>query len=171
MAQKSLSLQQLQELLNRRLKTARSVAVLGVGSELRGDDAVGMRVAELLALPEHAHPRIQVHFGSTAPESATGPIRVQQPSHLILVDAAALGLLPGQVTWLERADIGGITFCTHALPLSVVIDYIEHSSPGLDVFVLAVQAEHMLFGEPLSPAVEATAHDLVKALVLALQQP
>jgi len=163
-----LPLPQLQQLLSQRLKKAKSVALLGVGSELRGDDAVGMRVAELLSQPSNTHPLLKVHFGSTAPESATGPIRVQKPSHLIIVDAAGLGVAPGQVALLERAEISGITFCTHALPLSVVIEYIENHVPGIDVFVLAVQAEHMLFAEPLSAAVEETAQALANALLAAL---
>jgi hydrogenase 3 maturation protease len=105
------------------------------------------------------------HSGSTAPESTTGPIRVQKPSHLIIVDAAALGATPGEVALLEREDIDGITFCTHALPLSVVIDFIRSDHSALDVFALAVQAEHLLFGEPLSLRVEQAARAVAQLLV------
>lgn len=123
-----------------------------------------MRVASLLDTPALSHPQLRVHFGSTAPESATGPIRIQQPSHLIIVDAAALGATPGEIALLEPEDLAGITFCTHALPLSVVIDYIRNSNSKLDVFVLAIQAEQMEFGCPLSPCIERAADDLSRML-------
>ena len=129
-----------------------------------------MRVVEILSVPERAHPRLRVHFGSTAPESTTGPIRTQKPSHLIIVDAAAIDAVPGEIALLEREAIAGITFCTHALPLSVVIDFIRHDNPALDAFALAVQAEQMLFGEPLSPKVEQAAQALAQLLLGSLPQ-
>jgi hydrogenase 3 maturation protease len=141
------------------------VALLGVGSELRGDDAVGMHVAEMLRSRERAHPRLKVHLCSTAPESATGPIRSQKPSHLIVVDAVALGATPGEVALLERSDIDGVTFSTHTLPLSVVLDFIGHDNPTLDAFVIAVQAEQLLFGEPLSERVASTANALAQVIL------
>lgn len=165
MAPKVRTLPQLRQTLTERLANANSVAVLGVGSELRGDDAVGMRVAELLRTQELAHPRLVSHAGSTAPESATGPIRSQKPSHLIIVDAAALRTSPGEVALLEREDIDGITFCTHALPLSVVIDFLRYDNSDLDAFALAIQAEHLFFGEPLSVRVEQTARAVAQLLV------
>ncbi|MGC4067823.1 MAG: hydrogenase 3 maturation endopeptidase HyCI [Polyangiaceae bacterium] len=153
----------LQQLLTFRLRTASSVALLGVGSELRGDDAVGMRVAEILEQRD-AHPRLKIHLGSTAPENATGPIRKQNPTHLVIVDAVALGASPGEVAILERSDIAGTTFCTHTLPLSVVLDFIGYDNPTLDIFVIAIQAEHLLFGEALSERVEHAAQAIAHAL-------
>jgi hydrogenase 3 maturation protease len=129
-----------------------------------------MRVAQLLNSEEFAHPKLKIHLGSTAPESATGPIRTQKPSHLVVIDAAALGTTPGSVALLERQDIDGITFCTHALPLSVVIDFIQSDNPELDAFAVAVQAEQMLFGEPLSARVEETAIALAKLLFLSVPE-
>lgn len=161
--------QQLQELLATRLqKPSSSVALLCVGAELRGDDGVGMRLGRILLEPGAGHPRLGVHLGSSAPESVTGPIRAQNPTHLIIVDAAHLGMEPGAITLVERAEIAGITFCTHALPLPVIVDYLVSSMPNLDVLFLGIQPAEMGFDEPLTPVVEAAAQAVARSLIAAL---
>jgi hydrogenase 3 maturation protease len=160
--------QQLQQLLTQRLQKATSVALLCVGAELRGDDGVGMRVGRILEQPGAGHPRLGVHLGSSAPESCTGPIRTQGPSHLVIIDAAHLGAEPGAMALLERDDIAGMSFCTHALPLHVIVDYIVASTPGLEVLLLGVQPQEMGFDEPLTPVIEAAAQSLAQMLCEAL---
>jgi hydrogenase 3 maturation protease len=158
--------QQLQQQLTERLRTARSVALLCVGAELRGDDGVGMRVGRILDEPGRGHALLSVHYGSSAPENCTGPIREQSPSHLIIIDAAYLGAEPAAMALLEREDITGTSFCTHALPLNVLVDFIVASNPGLEVFLIGVQPQEMGFDEPLTPAIESAAQtlaDLLKA--------
>jgi hydrogenase 3 maturation protease len=158
----------LQQLLRKRLQKASSVALLCVGAELRGDDGVGMRVGRILEATASRHPRLAVHFGSSAPENCTGPIRAQAPSHLVIVDAAHLGAEPGAMTLFERDQISGISFCTHALPLNVIVDFIAASNPGLvDVLLIGVQPEAMGFDEPLTRVVEAAAQSLAKMLLYA----
>jgi hydrogenase 3 maturation protease len=161
--------QPLQPLLSNRLQKASSVALLCVGAELRGDDGVGMRVGRILEAEAAGNPRLGVHFGSSAPENCTGPIRAQAPSHLVIVDAAHLGAEPGTMTLLERDDISGVSFCTHALPLNVIVDFIVSSNPGLvDVLIIGVQPSEMGFDEPLTSVVEAAAQSLAKMLVDAI---
>lgn len=69
---------------------------------------------------------------------------------------------------LERDDIAGISFCTHALPLHVIVDYIATSLPELDVLLLGVQPQEMGFDEPLTPVIEAAAQQIARMLVRAL---
>ncbi len=123
-----------------------------------------MRVGRILEQPGGGHPRLLVHFGSSAPENCTGPIRAQAPSHLVIVDAADIGAEPGAVTLLERDDISGITFCTHALPLNIIVDYIATSGPELDVFLIGIQPQEMGFDEPLTAVIEAAAQTVASAL-------
>jgi hydrogenase 3 maturation protease len=157
--------QQLQQLLKQRLQTASSVALLCVGAELRQDDGVGMRVGHFLEEPGAGHPKLGVHFGSSAPENCTGPIRTQAPSHLVIIDAAHLGAEPGDVALLEREDITGVSFCTHALPLNVIVDFIAASNPQLvDVLLIGVQPQEMGFDEPLTPVIEAAAQTIARML-------
>jgi hydrogenase 3 maturation protease len=143
-----------------------------VGAELREDDGVGMRIGRILEGSSAGAPRLQVHFGSSAPENCTGPIRQQSPTHLVIIDAAHLGAEPGAVTLLERDDITGITFCTHALPLNVIVDFIAASNPQLvDILLVGIQPQSMGFDEPLTPLVESVAQSVAQAIVAALKRP
>ena len=159
---------QVKQALIERLKTARDVALLAVGSELRGDDAVALRVAELIDEEQDRPERLHVFIGATAPENCTGPIRRVNPSHLLVVDAAELGAAPGSVALLDAAHLAGITFCTHALPLSVIVDYILCSCPQCDVIVLGVQPARLDFGRALSASVEEAAQEIVALLRTAI---
>lgn len=131
-----------------------------------------MRVGRILLEPGAGDPRLGVHLGSSAPENCTGPIREQAPSHLVIIDAAHLGAEPGAVTLLEREQITGVSFCTHALPLNVIVDFIAASNPQLvDVLLIGIQPQSMGFDEPLTPLIEETAQYVAKALREALAVP
>ena len=151
-------------LLQVHLQKAGEVALLAVGSELRGDDGVALRVAELLDAEAHKPENLHVFVGTTAPENCTGPIRQLKPSHLLIVDAADLGKPPGTVELLDAAHLAGVSFCTHALPLSVVVDYILKACPGCEVLVIGIQPAQLEFGRALTASVEAAAQDLCAVL-------
>ncbi len=158
----------LQQSLQARLQKAGDVALLAVGSELRGDDGVALRIAELLEANPNKPANLHVFVGTTAPENVTGPIRRLMPSHLLVIDAADVGKAPGTVELLDASHLAGVSFCTHALPLSVVIDYIVSACPGCEVLVLGIQPEQLDFGRPLTPSVEAAAQVLSDVLCRSL---
>ena len=160
---------QFKQTLTTRLKTARDVALLAVGSEFRGDDAVALRVAELIESESDRPPQLHVFIGATAPENCTGPIRRVNPSHLLVLDAADMQAEPGTTALLDTAHLSEITFCTHALPLSVIIDYILASCPQCDVIVIGVQPARLEFGRALSAPVESAAQGIAALLRTALK--
>ena len=161
----------LQQNLTAQLLQARDVAVLAVGSELYGDDAVALRVVELLEPYVGDGKPIHTFVGAAAPENCTGPIRRLNPSHLIVIDAADLGKPAGTTELLDPEQLTGVTFCTHALPLNVVIDYILKACPDCKAVVIGVQPLQLEFEKPLSPPVEAAARGLVNVLVKTLCGP
>ncbi len=142
--------------------------MLAVGSELLGDDAVGMLVGGMLA--EHESPALRVFLGSTAPENVTGPIREFLPSHLLVVDAAELEAGPGTIELLDPSALAGIPFTTHCLPLSVVVGYLLRSLPDCQVVVVGIQPESLSFGAEPTRRVKDAAYrvvDTVRRVVLA----
>jgi hydrogenase 3 maturation protease len=141
---------------------------LAVGSDLNGDDAVAIRVAELLDTHAGDDERIHTFIGATAPENCTGPIRRVNPSHLVVIDAADIGKPAGTIELLDPQRLAGVSFCTHALPLTVIIDYILKSCPTCRVIVMGVQPQRFDFAEPLSSPVEAAAHQIADALLAAI---
>ena len=87
--------------LKNRLKAAKRIAVLGVGSELRGDDVAGMLVAGAV---QKKSKKIRVFLGATAPENLTGEIIKFKPTHLIIVDTADIKEKPGTILF----EIAGV---------------------------------------------------------------
>ncbi|MFA5113879.1 MAG: hydrogenase maturation peptidase HycI [Candidatus Margulisiibacteriota bacterium] len=145
--------------LTSRLKGATRVVLLGVGSDLRGDDAAGMLVAAQL---QNA-PKPTVLLGGTAPENLTGEIKKLKPSHLLIVDAAELKAAPGTVKLLTPEEIGGFSFSTHALPLKVMIDFIL-ADWQCAVTIIAIQPADTRFGAPVHPAVNRAVGELADSL-------
>lgn len=144
----------------------RPVVVLGVGTELRSDDAAGVRVAA--ELDRAPLPGVRTLDGGSAPENCTAEIRQLNPSHLIIVDSAQMEAPPGGVRLIEPADIGGASFGTHSLPLSVLVDYIQREI-GCRVTVIGIQPVSLAFGEGMSQQVSAAVQETARILRECLQ--
>ena len=128
----------LEKVLARRLSDARRVAIVGIGDELSRHDRLGILAArDLDAL---RLPAVKVFLAGTLPESFTGPIRRWKPDHVVLIDAADMGARPGTVAVIGAQDIRGSRLSTHALPLSLVIRYLE-SDLGIRVTLVGIQPD------------------------------
>jgi hydrogenase 3 maturation protease len=142
-------------------RDARSVVVLGVGSEMRSDDAAGLRVAAALAAA--APPGVHAIEAGPAPENCTAEIRRLHPSHLLIVDCARMGEEPGTLRVFAPSDIAGVSFGTHGLPLSVLADYLT-AETGCTVAILGIEPLDTEFGEILSPRIESAVNEAVGLL-------
>ena len=148
------------------------VLVLGCGNTLAGDDGVGPRVIDLLtdnpALPPDA---ALLDAGTSIQEllldMAVGDAR---PARLIIVDATfAPDRRPGECWEVDLASTpSGLTTDLHAFPALTELGMLK-SALGVDVRVVAVQAEHIPAApaEGLSPAVALALPNAVE-LVLTL---
>jgi len=124
--------------LRLRLAGSSRVAVIGIGDELSPVDRLGMLAAkEIDALNL---PGLKVFFAGTVPETMTGPVRIYRPDHIILLDAAEMGIAPGTAAVLVPETSNAGTFSTHALPLSVVMEYLEKET-GAGVTLLGIQPD------------------------------
>jgi len=146
------------------LRGARRIAVLGVGSDLRSDDAVGLVVAAEVEKQLGGLEPVKVFLGHTAPENFSGAIKAFAPTHLVAIDAGALGREAGEVAVLREPRAGSTSFCTHALPLEVMFTYLQGELPGLEVAVIAIEPESMVFGEGVSPRVSQAASAVSRSL-------
>ena len=137
------------------------MVVLGVGAELRSDDAAGVRVAA--ALGRVPLPGVHALDGGSAPENCTAELRQLNPSHLIIVDSAEMGEPAGAIRLIESSDIAGSSFGTHSLPLSVLADYVQKEI-GCRVTVIGIQPRSLEFGEEMSPEVAEAARETARVL-------
>jgi hydrogenase 3 maturation protease len=147
------------------LAGARRVAVVGVGSDLRGDDAAGLRVAARLAAwaVRTGSTRLAAFVGGAAPENFTGEISRFKPDCLVLVDAAHLGRRPGELALIAPEQVGGLAFSTHMLPVPFFLRYLE-ATTGCRSVVIGIQVAQKDVLAPLTPAVAAGVRRLVAAL-------
>ena len=148
------------------LLEAERIALLGVGSELRGDDAAGLLVAQELA---RAHLKLKkridfkVFIGETAPENLTGEIKRFNPTHLLIVDSADMGKRGGMVQWIDPDKVGGISFCTHSLPIKIMADYLTQSI-GCKIKIIGIQPKVLTFGSRFSKEIEKTVKNVSKTV-------
>ena len=151
----------LKKTLKGKLKAAKKVAILGIGSDLRSDDAAGLLVAEQLGRQGRVKRGIKyrVFVGATAPENLSGEIKKFCPTHLIVIDSADFGKPAGKIRLIELKELDGISFCTHRLPLKIMIDYLAQSI-NCATIVIGIQPKKISFGSQCSKEVEKASKQL-----------
>ena len=139
------------------------IAVVGVGQEMRGDDAVGLIVAQRLLAIQPQHPSLLVVEGGHAPENCTGILRRFGPELVVLVDAAALDLHPGSIQLLNWEEISGLSATTHAMPLHLLARYLM-AELNCQVVMVGIQPIDTTLGAALSSPVEKAIQEVVEGL-------
>lgn len=149
------------------LQHSRSPAIVGVGHELRGDDAAGLLVVR--RLQESCSPAI---LSSTAteksvcileagplPESVSGPLRRHRPDAVFFLDAADMDCAPGMIDWIDPRQAVGFSGGTHTFPLCDFSEYLAREL-GCEVFFLGIQPKNLEFDSPVSEPVERAVGEL-----------
>ena len=150
--------------------------LLGIGNTLKGDDGIGIYIAQKLnqylkaakkeskqaGITETRRKIIVIDCGTT-PENHTAIIRKHNPDTLILVDAADMGLSPGSYRIIPPEKIEVMHFSTHNIPLSIFISYVSEFCGK--VILIGVQPDKMNVGTVLSSPVQKNG-DLVAALII-----
>ena len=140
----------------------KKTVLMCIGSVLCGDDAAGMVIADKLA-----GSGIDVFACSTAPENFTGAVCDMKPDTVILVDAAAMGMQPGEVGFPDPEDIGGVSFSTHMLPLKFMVDYFRELL-DCSIYIIGIEPADCSMGSEMTDEVKKTVNELsgiIKAAV------
>jgi len=155
-------LEEIEENLRVWLSDARRVVVAGVGSPLRRDDFVGLEIVRRLR--DKVPGNIYLLECETVPESFLEPISDFKPTHVLIIDAALLGLKPGASRLVKPEEIAGVPVSTHILPLSLFSEYLTETT-GAKVALLAIQPKETGFGEGLTEELKKTVRDLTGLLI------
>ena len=145
----------------------RRVVIVGIGSPIRHDDIIGLKLLELLE--GNTPDRVMLLSTETVPESYTGVIRDFQPTHVLLVDAANFNGKPGEGRIIQSKAIANTSVSTHSLPLHIFIDYIKKSICG-NVSLLGIQVVNIELGDGITPEVEKKATIIAEILIDLLQE-
>jgi len=162
-------MQKLAAILKQKLKDADKVAILGIGSYLRGDDAAGIIACEQIKKKHGESSKVNVLIGATAPENLTGEIINLNPSHLIIVDSADLNLQPGQISIINPQEIEGPSFSTHSLPLKVMMDYL-HQFCDCEFIFIGIQPKNIEMKSELSKELKQAISKFVKTFITILKK-
>jgi len=141
--------------LAEKLKKAKKLVILGVGSELMQDDKAGPDVTVYLEKKYGTnHPKVRIFTGYTTPENFTKDIADFHPEHVIIVDAANLNLAHGELTDLPVDRITDFSLGTHKLSLVMMIKFLSTTVNPM-FSVLAIQYKSILFGEKMTKEMKA----------------
>jgi hydrogenase 3 maturation protease len=153
--------EQLAELLTKKNEATLRLAFVGIGSELNGDDAVGVELVKRLHTHLPASDNLLLVEAGPVPENFTKVVRTFKPDLVILIDAGDFGAVPGEVCLIDWRKVEGFSASTHSLPLSTFASQLE-SDTGSPVLLLAIQPLKIEFGAEMSADVRAALRDLVK---------
>jgi len=159
-------MQNLLKTLRKKLEIAKKVLVLGIGSELLGDDCAGLLVAGRLKeifKKKLLGRKFKALSAGTVPENFTGLIKKFKPTHLVIVDAADLGKKAGSIAVLKPEDTTGVTFSTHRLPTKILTDYLVKSL-ACEITIIGIQPKSLIFSAAPSKEIKRAVEVLVNVL-------
>lgn len=136
--------------------------ILGVGNELRQDDGFGSYFVRLFS--EAKSEKVSLIDTGTVPESFTGKIKKEKPSHIIILDAVFMNRNPGEIAIINKDQIANLNLTTHSMSLRTFIKYLEVFN-SFEIILIGVQPKFMNFGMELSDEVLETSQYLKNILL------
>ncbi|WP_407380675.1 hydrogenase maturation peptidase HycI [Methanobrevibacter sp.] len=157
------------------LKDYEKLIILGIGNELKFDDGVGpFIISKLNEL--NLNDDVLLINAQTVPENFTGKIRMEKPSHIIIIDACLMGLSPGEFKIVNEDDFVNIGISTHSMSLSYFVKFLNHDNIlfiGIEPETLelidqdslgVLGADLMDFNGCLTENVERSANEIINLL-------
>ncbi|MEN6328992.1 MAG: hydrogenase maturation peptidase HycI [Methanobacteriaceae archaeon] len=133
------------------------LVIVGIGNDLRGDDALGTFIVRGLNIQD---PKIVSMDGGVVPENFTGAIKKETPSHILLVDAVDMKEDPGSVRMVHKEEISNYSISTHSLPISFLIKYLENGT-GAKIALIGIQPQSMELGDEMTLEVKKSAMNVL----------
>jgi hydrogenase 3 maturation protease len=154
--------------LERWLKNSKEVVIAGIGNPIRSDDFVGVKIVQ--ELKNKVSDRITLYECETVPESFLKPIMELNPTHVLLIDAAYLGVKPGKIKLVKPEKIINFSPITsHTLPLRVFCEFIKKTTKA-KIALLLIEPKNTDFGEKLSLEVQEALDKIVNSLLKLLKK-
>ena len=106
-----------------RARLRRPVVVIGVGSNIRGDDAFGIETVRVLRSAGGLE-GVEVFEGDVAPENLAERVVRASPRTVVAVDAAEFAGEVGELRIIEPAELAWGLIGTHAPSLELLAEYL-----------------------------------------------
>jgi hydrogenase 3 maturation protease len=152
----------LQTSLERWLNKSRKIVIAGIGNPIRNDDFVGVKIVQ--ELRNKVSEKVILFECETVPESFLQPIIELNPTHIILIDTAYMGLEPGNIKLVKPEQIIDFSPITsHILPLRIFCEFIKKTTKA-KIALLLIEPKNTDFGEELSYEVQISFEKIVNLL-------
>jgi hydrogenase maturation protease HycI len=151
----------LKQVIRQRNKPLPRIAIVGIGHELRGDDAAGIIVARRLENVTNIN--LLVIDTGPVPENFTGKLREFSPDILLLVDAVQMDALPGMIRLLTIDELESYSLTTHTLSPHLLITHLQMELHCI-IRLLGIQPGQDSFGSELSSAVRQSIDQIVQVV-------
>jgi len=153
----------IEEELEKWLLNAERVVIAGIGNPIRMDDFVGVKIVQNLR--GKVSDEVLLIKCETVPESYLQQIIDFNPTHILLIDAAILGLNPGEAKLVKPEELANFpAFTTHMLPLRIFCEYLTKITKA-KLSLLLIEPEKTDFGEGLTPKLANFAKKTAEILV------
>jgi hydrogenase 3 maturation protease len=140
--------------LEKWLAGAKRVVVAGIGNPIRMDDFVGVKIVQ--ELQGKVSEKVFLIECETVPESFIQQITEFGPTHVLLIDAAIMGLKPGESRLVETSSLISMpALSTHTLPLRIFCEYLGKTT-NAQISLLLIQPRKTEFGEGLTQQLAAS---------------
>jgi len=145
------------------LSDAERVVIAGIGNPIRMDDFVGVKIVQDL------HGKVSENIFliecETVPENFLQQIIEFNPTHILLIDAAILGLEPGNARLINPNELTMFpAFSTHMLPLRIFCEYLAKTTKA-KIALLLIEPKKTDFGEGLTHKAKAAAQKITDTLL------
>ncbi len=145
------------------LEGTEKVVIAGIGNGIRRDDFAGVKVVQDLA--GRVSRNVHLIECETVPESFVDEIIGIAPTHVLLIDAALLGLAPGSAHLYDVEEVVSSTsISTHTMPLRVFCEYV-FTLTGAKIALLLIEPKDTDFGEGLSAELQSATRKVAEVLV------
>ena len=153
------------------------LAIIGIGADLREDDAIGSLLASdlidkyaLLAGDPSSDNETHVEGelfrknpvlvlnGTVVPEQHILTLTAFGPDTVIVVDAARIGggAIPGDLAFIDLDKLDTATFSTHTISVRSFVEMSQLMGCNADFIIIGIQPASLGYGEALSEEVSAT---------------
>ncbi|KZX12702.1 hydrogenase maturation peptidase HycI [Methanobrevibacter curvatus] len=146
--------------------------IMGIGNTLRGDDGIGVIIIEELQkyFNHNFHKNIFEEKNilllncQSVPENFTGLIKMEKPSHLIILDAVLLDDDPGTIRLIEKEEISNFSSSSHSMSISFFIKFLEEKIKFKSI-ICGINPKSMEISTNLSQEINLSKNIIVNTLI------
>lgn len=151
--------------LNSRFDGFKKLVVMGIGNQNRCDDGLGSAITEMLSdfVSKEKFNDVSVFPCYDSPENFTGPIKKENPTHILLIDSCITGKKPGTVFVLNPEKIKNVDISSHRMPLKLLYQYLKEETSA-DILILGVEPYFIGEGNTLSEPATRAVREVVNFL-------